>query len=207
MSVTNCSVRRPPMVGKFAAAVSIVMLAGASCSSADGGLAGGGGEPAVHTASSALTNPGCTNDAGSLTCRFGAPPSGFYRMFLDTDGAAATGYALAQGIGADYLVEADGTGYSELYRDNPGSGWLWDARGAVPFSVAGGVAQFTISRASLGETAVCGETTDVVFNHDATYSGKVTHTYTPACGGRSEERRVGKDWRSRGDNRRPAFSR
>ena len=159
------------------------MLAVVSCSSSDAAWSGAGAELAPHTAAFALTNPGCTNDAGSLICRFGAPASGFYRMFLDTDASTATGFALAQGIGADYLVEADGAGYSELYRDNPGSGWLWDSRGAVPFSITGGIAQFTIPRASLGETAVCGETTAAVFNHDATYGSKLTHVYTPACGG------------------------
>ena len=171
------------MLGRSAAIVLLATLAGVSCLGADPIRVGVGGAPGTQAATSALTNPGCTNDAGSLICRFGAPASGFYRIFLDTDRNAATGFALAQGIGADYLVEADGFGYSELYRDNPTAGWLWDPRGAVPFSVAGGFAQFTIARAAIGETAVCAEATDVVLNHDATYSGKITHTYTPACGG------------------------
>lgn len=75
------------------------MLGVVSCSSSDAAWFSAGGEPGTHTATSALTNPGCTNDAGSLICRFGAPSSGFYRIFLDTDANTATGFALAQGIG------------------------------------------------------------------------------------------------------------
>ena len=55
----------------------------------------------------------------------------------------------------------------------------------MPFSLAGGAAQWTVDRSALGETACSGETADLVFDVESSgtrvASAAVTHAYAPSC--------------------------
>jgi hypothetical protein len=123
-------------------------------------------------ARAAITGPSFTNDATSVTYRFaytGAPA--YRRVYIDADRNPATGFPQA-GTGADYLLEN-----ASLYR-HAGAGWSWTPLRTVAFTGTGGVAQWTVSRADLGESAP-GDA-DLVFQVDAPQetSAKYTHTYS-----------------------------
>ncbi len=56
---------------------------------------------------------------------------GLIHIYIDSDGNSSTGYAI-NGIGADYLVEIQASGYSELAEYNgTGSDWSWNSIGSI----------------------------------------------------------------------------
>lgn len=136
-------------------------------------LAGAGLSPAHAT----ISGTSAANTATTVTYRFsytGTPQ--FLRTYVDTDRNASTGYAQA-GTGADYLLEN-----GNLYR-HTGTGWSWTFLRTVTFGNTGGVAQWTVDRADLGETATPNDA-DLVFQAEAPLetSAKYTHTYTGSGG-------------------------
>ncbi len=132
----------------------------------------------VSPAYAAISGLSATNDATTVTYQFtftGAPQ--YARTYIDTDRNTATGYAQG-GIGADYLLENN-----SLYHHN-GGGWSWTLVTAVTYSATGGVARWTVNRASLGETATPNDA-DLVFQVESPLetSAKFTHVYSGGGGG------------------------
>ncbi|MEU8224127.1 DUF4832 domain-containing protein [Kribbella sp. NPDC048915] len=125
-----------------------------------------------------ISDASATNTATTVSYRFaytGTPQ--FVRVYVDTDRNPSTGYAQA-GTGADYLLEN-----GNLYR-HTGTGWSWTLVRAVSFGNSGGVAQWTVERSDLGETATPNDA-DLIFQTEAPLetSAKYTHTYTGGSGG------------------------
>jgi len=130
--------------------------------------------PAQATISGATA----TNTATTVTYRFsytGAPQ--FLRVYVDTDRNPSTGFAQG-GTGADYLLEN-----GSLYQ-HTGTGWSWSLVRSVTFGNSGGVAQWTVGRADLGETATPNDA-DLIFQAEAPLetSAKYTQVYTGGSGG------------------------
>jgi hypothetical protein len=138
--------------------------------------------PAPPPAGAPISSPSASNDATNVSYSFsyaGAP--NFFRVYVDADLNAATGFAAVPGVGADYLLE---NGF--LYA-HTGTGWSWSSLGSVSFSAASQVARWTVSRARIGETALCGERSTLAFQTEDTAihsSAPVTETFTndPSCG-------------------------
>lgn len=131
----------------------------------------------VSPAHATISGATATNTATTVSYRFtytGTPQ--FLRVYVDTDRDPSTGYPQA-GTGADYLLEN-----GNLYQ-HTGTGWSWTQLRAVTFSNAGGVAQWTVDRADLGETATPNDA-DLVFQAEAPLetSAKYTQTYTGDAG-------------------------
>ncbi|MEU4192000.1 DUF4832 domain-containing protein [Kribbella sp. NPDC026611] len=131
----------------------------------------------VSPAAATISGATATNTATTVTYRFsytGTPQ--FLRVYVDTDRDPSTGYAQA-GTGADYLLEN-----GSLYQ-HTGTGWSWSLVSAVTFSSTGGVAQWTVNRSAIGETATPGDA-DLVFQVEAPLetSAKYTQTYTGGSG-------------------------
>ncbi|NJP90025.1 DUF4832 domain-containing protein [Nonomuraea sp. FMUSA5-5] len=128
---------------------------------------------APSAALAAITAPSATNTATTVTYQFTYTGSPAYaRAYLDTDRNPATGFAQG-GAGADFLLEN-----ASLYRHN-GGGWSWTLVGPVTFSAAGGTARWTVSRASIGESATPNDA-DLVFQIESPLetSAKLTHVYS-----------------------------
>ncbi len=101
-----------------------------------------------------LSHWGAWNDGVNVSYRFDfAQPFTWYRVYIDTDQSAATGFARG-GIGADYLIEN-----MTLYR-HAGAGWNWSAVGSAGQTLSGTSTSWTVARASLGQTTY--PNTDVV---------------------------------------------
>jgi hypothetical protein len=100
----------------------------------------------------------------------------FFRVYVDTDRLPSTGFP-RQTIGANFLIE---NGNLRHYAGD-GKSWKWDLDGPVSFQDDGGQITWTISRAALGETDLCHETADLVFDIDDTAAAPVTVTYAPAA--------------------------
>jgi hypothetical protein len=99
-----------------------------------------------------------------------ALPHAFKHVFIDTDTNPATGYA-SGGIGADYMIEND-----NLYHHN-GGGWSWTLVASAPATGGTtGTKSWTVTRASINETAGTGELADVVFHGSG---GGVTEYFAP----------------------------
>lgn len=131
----------------------------------------------VSPAQATLSGASATNTATTVTYRFsytGTPQ--FLRVYVDTDRNASTGYAQA-GTGADYLLEN-----GSLYQ-HTGTGWSWTLLRMVTFSGSGGVAQWTVNRSDLGETATPGDA-DLIFQVESPLetSAKLTQTYSSGGG-------------------------
>ncbi|TKK77007.1 DUF4832 domain-containing protein [Kribbella jiaozuonensis] len=131
----------------------------------------------VSPAQATISGTSATNTATTVTYRFsytGAPQ--FLRVYVDTDRNASTGYAQA-GTGADYLLEN-----GSLYQ-HTGTGWSWTLVRTVTFSSASNVAQWTVNRADLGETATPGDA-DLIFQVESPLetSTKLTQTYSSGGG-------------------------
>ncbi|WP_329000418.1 DUF4832 domain-containing protein [Kribbella sp. NBC_00709] len=132
----------------------------------------------VSPAEATISGTSATNTATTVTYRFsytGTPQ--FLRVYVDTDRNASTGYAQA-GTGADYLLEN-----GSLYQ-HTGSGWSWTLVRTVTFAGTGGVAQWTVNRADLGETATPNDA-DLVFQVEAPLetSTKYTQVYSGGASG------------------------
>jgi hypothetical protein len=73
-------------------------------------------------------------------------PFAMYRVYIDSDHSAATGYAVA-GIGADYLIQ-DNTLYA-----HGAPGWDWTPIGSAGQTMTTSSTEWTVSRSAIGETA------------------------------------------------------
>jgi hypothetical protein len=114
----------------------------------------------VYTPSTGtITGYFAENDASNVYYQANYTTAYAYKhVYIDTDANAATGYAYG-GIGADYMIEND-----QLYR-HAAAGWSWTLIGTV--STTGGttgIKTWTVSRATLGETATSGEVANIVFD-------------------------------------------
>ncbi|WP_432875877.1 DUF4832 domain-containing protein [Kribbella sp. CA-245084] len=132
----------------------------------------------VSPAQATISGTSATNTATTVTYRFsytGTPQ--FLRAYVDTDRNASTGFAQA-GTGADYLLEN-----GSLYQ-HTGTGWSWTLIRTVTFSSSGGVAQWTVNRSDLGETATPNDA-DLIFQVEAPLetSTKYTHVYSGGTSG------------------------
>ncbi|RZU10996.1 uncharacterized protein DUF4874 [Kribbella rubisoli] len=132
----------------------------------------------VSPAQATISGTSATNTATTVTYRFsytGTPQ--FLRAYVDTDRSASTGFAQA-GTGADYLLEN-----GSLYQ-HTGTGWSWTLIRTVTFSSSGGVAQWTVNRSDLGETATPNDA-DLIFQVEAPLetSTKYTHVYSGGTSG------------------------
>ena len=106
-------------------------------------------------------------------------PFEYYRVYIDSDHSAATGYAVA-GIGADYLIEDD------LLYAHGAAGWNWNEIGGVGQVMTASSVDWTVPRSTIGETAypnsaslsfeaeTIGDPVDNV--------GSYEHVYTPSTG-------------------------
>lgn len=131
----------------------------------------------VSPAQATISGASATSTATTVTYRFsytGTPQ--FLRVYVDTDRNASTGYAQA-GTGADYLLEN-----GSLYQ-HTGTGWSWTLLRTVTFSGSGRVAQWTVNRSDLGETATPGDA-DLIFQVESPLetSAKLTQTYSSGGG-------------------------
>jgi hypothetical protein len=127
----------------------------------------------VSPAQATISGATATNTAGTVTYRLaytGAPQ--FLRAYVDTDRNASTGFAQG-GTGADYLLEN-----GSLYQ-HTGTGWSWTLVRTVTFFSTGGVAQWTVDRSDLGETATPNDA-DLIFQVEAPLetSTKYTQVYS-----------------------------
>ncbi|TDW21778.1 uncharacterized protein DUF4874 [Kribbella kalugense] len=132
----------------------------------------------VSPAQATISGATATNTATTVTYRFsytGSPQ--FLRAYVDTDRNPSTGFAQA-GIGADYLLEN-----GSLYQ-HTGTGWSWTLVRTVTFSRTGGVAQWTVDRADLAETATPGDA-DLIFQVEAPLETSTKYTQTYSGGGSS----------------------
>lgn len=132
----------------------------------------------VSPASATISGATATNTATTVTYRFsytGTPQ--FLRVYVDTDRNPSTGFAQG-GTGSDYLLEN-----GSLYQ-HTGTGWSWTLVRSVTFTNTGGVAQWTVDRADLGETATPNDA-DLIFQAEAPLetSAKYTQTYTGGTSG------------------------
>ncbi|MES1208867.1 MAG: hypothetical protein ABUS79_23255, partial [Pseudomonadota bacterium] len=139
--------------------------------------------PAVPTASNGpIDGPRASNDATNVQYAFAyAGTPAYWRVYVDTDASAATGFAAGSGVGADLLIEGSGV-YRYL-----GPGWNWSPAGSATFSSSGGTASWSVARAVLGETAACGESSTLLFETEdrtghTTDAGPITQTFTNDSG-------------------------
>lgn len=106
-------------------------------------------------------------------------PFEYYRVYIDSDHSAATGFAVA-GIGADYLIEND-----VLYAHGA-AGWNWSEIGGVGQVMTATSIAWTVPRSAIGETAYPNSARlsfeaetigDPVEN-----AGSYEHVYSPSTG-------------------------
>ncbi|MBP6882460.1 MAG: VCBS repeat-containing protein [Candidatus Levybacteria bacterium] len=138
--------------------------------------------PRVYAADSlTVTNPSTSNTAVNATYNFtysGSPT--FWRIYIDADLNAGTGFAANAGVGADYLVE-NGTVYKHA-----GGDWSWTEIGSAIFSTSNPVVGWTIARNLIAETQACGEKSALLFQvEDSTgnmgTSSIYNHVFTDSC--------------------------
>jgi hypothetical protein len=128
-------------------------------------------EAAIDT----ITAPQATNDATNVYYQFTySGVYNFYRVYIDTDQNATTGFA-TNGIGANFLLENN-----TLYRyTGTGSNWSWASVKSVTYANASNVARWTVARSDIGEGATP-NSADLIFQVEAPLlsSAKVTHVYS-----------------------------
>ncbi|HET7462617.1 MAG TPA: spherulation-specific family 4 protein [Longimicrobium sp.] len=106
-------------------------------------------------------------------------PFEYYRVYIDSDHSAATGYAVA-GIGADYLIEND------ILYSHGAAGWNWNQIGGVSEVVTATSVNWTVPRSTIGETAYP-NTASLSFEAETIgqpveNTGKYEHVYSPSTG-------------------------
>lgn len=106
-------------------------------------------------------------------------PFEYYRVYIDSDHSAATGYAVA-GIGADYLIEND------LLYAHGAAGWNWTQIGGVTQVMTATSIDWTVPRSTIGETAYP-NTASLSFEAETIgqpveNAGKYEHVYSPSTG-------------------------
>jgi len=127
------------------------------------------------TSCGTICNQQATNDATNVYYQFNYTGTfSWYRVYIDTDQSTGTGFQTG-GIGANYLVE-NGTVFPYT---GTGTNWSWGTGTAVTFSSAGGLAQWTINRSTIGETANP-NSANLLFQVEAPLftTGIYTHTYS-----------------------------
>ena len=137
--------------------------------------------PAVATPTNGpVGGPRATNDGTNVqyTFTYAGTPA-YWRVYVDTDNSAATGFAAGSGVGAELLLEGSG-----VYR-YVGPGWNWSPAGSATFSSSGGTGSWSVARALLGETAACGESSTLLFETEdsaghTSDAGPVAQTFTNA---------------------------
>jgi hypothetical protein len=106
-------------------------------------------------------------------------PFEYYRVYIDSDHSAATGYAVA-GIGADYLVEDD------LLYAHGAAGWNWNEIGGVGRVMTAASIRWTIPRSVIGETAYPNSARlsfeAETIGQPVENAGSYEHVYTPSTG-------------------------
>lgn len=106
-------------------------------------------------------------------------PFEYYRVYIDSDHSAATGYAVA-GIGADYLVEDD------ILYSHGAAGWNWNQIGGVGEVLTATSVDWTVPRSAIGETAYP-NSASLSFEAETIggpveNTGSYEHVYTPSTG-------------------------
>ncbi len=131
-------------------------------------------EAAVSTAITATT---ATNDASNVT--YTVTYTGthqFFRVYIDTDRAAGTGFAYG-GMGAEFLLEN-----GSLYRyTGSGTDWSWASGGAVTYANPSGQVTWTVARATLGLTSACSAAANLLFDIDDGVAPILQEVLTPAA--------------------------
>jgi hypothetical protein len=124
-----------------------------------------------------ILSVGASNDDTSVVYRLSyAGAHRFFRIYVDTDQSAATGFA-TRTAGAELLVEN-----GALYRyTGDGRSWAWKLAAAPAYTNTAGQAAWTIARADLGETDPCAERTDLLFDLDDLAAPKLSESYTPSA--------------------------
>jgi hypothetical protein len=127
-----------------------------------------------------LSRWGAWNDGVNNFYRFNFTQSfTWYRVYIDSDHSAATGFATT-GIGADHLIEN-----STLYTHG-GGGWSWTPIGSAGQTKTGDSTSWTVSRATLGQTAYP-NTDSLVFEAERSTSprersSRYEHVYSASSG-------------------------
>jgi hypothetical protein len=112
---------------------------------ANGG-SGGGGSGGSGSAPALSRWRGSNDGTNNYYSMYFSQAFTYYRVYIDTDESAATGFAVA-GIGADYLIE-NGVLYS-----HGAPGWNWNSLGSSSQVLGSNSSSWTIPRATLGQTA------------------------------------------------------
>ena len=142
-------------------------------------------KPAVSVvANGPISGAHATNDATNVQYAFTYTRTpAYWRVYVDTDSAAATGFPAGMGVGAELLLEG-----GMVYR-YVGPGWNWSPAGNATFSASGGAASWSVARTVLGETAACGESSALLFETEdsaghSSDAGPLAQTFTNAasCG-------------------------
>jgi hypothetical protein len=106
-------------------------------------------------------------------------PFEYYRVYIDSDHSAATGYAVA-GIGADYLIEND------LLYAHGAAGWNWSEIGGVGQVMTATSIDWTVPRSAIGETAYPNSASlsfeAETIGQPVENAGSYEHVYTPSTG-------------------------
>lgn len=104
---------------------------------------------ASENAVAALTNVGASSDTSKAYYQIsytGTP--NFFRIFLDTDRSATTGYPIS-GIGANYMIENN-----SLYRYTGSKGsWAWASVRSSGMVKSTGLVKWTLARGDIGAPA------------------------------------------------------
>lgn len=122
-----------------------------------------------------ICNQQATNDATNVYYQFNYTGAfTYHRVYIDTDQSTTTGFQTG-GLGANYLLE-NGSLYSY---SGTGTNWSWSLIKAVTYSNSAGLAQWTVARADIGETANP-NWADLIFQVEPplTSSAKYTHVYS-----------------------------
>jgi len=122
-----------------------------------------------------IFNQQATNDATNVYYQFNYTGTySFYRIYIDTDQSTGTGFQTG-GVGANYLLE-NGNLYSY---SGTGTNWSWSLIKAVTYSSTSGLAQWTVARADIGQTATP-NADDLLFQVETPLytTAKYTHTYS-----------------------------
>ncbi len=126
-----------------------------------------------------ISNQQATNDSANVFYRFNyAGVYAFYRVYIDTDQNAGTGFQTG-GIGVNYLLE-NGSLFSYT---GTGTTWSWSLVKAVSYTNSAGLAQWTVARADIGQTGNP-NADDLLFQVEAPVytTAKYTHTYSGGAG-------------------------
>jgi hypothetical protein len=139
-----------------------VLVASASGSSAarEGEQALGSAPAAVPERGPELSAARASNTEESISYAFSYSGSySSYRVYIDADQQPRTGQRVVATMGADYLLEGE-----QLFAYDPGAGdEPWRLLKTIDYANSAELAQWSLSRADLGETDACNEAANVLF--------------------------------------------